>query len=66
MDNKWTLLWIILDRSHALIILNFEKDLSDVTEVALAVTIILMTVMQFLIKMRFSRDNHFITLTTFF
>ena len=41
MDNKWTVLWIILDRSHALILLTFEKDLSDVTEVAPAVTIIL-------------------------
>ena len=57
MDKELNLFCAILD-------LNIEEDLAGVAEVALAVKIILMTVMQFSTKMRFSRDNDFKTLTT--
>lgn len=47
MDKELSLFCAILDRNHVLILLNIEKDLSGVAEVAPAVKIILMTVTQF-------------------
>ena len=57
MDKKLSVFCVILDRSHVLIPLNIEKDLSDVAEAAPGVKIILMTVTQFPTNTRFSRDN---------
>ena len=57
MDKKLSVFSVIVDRSHVLIPLNIEKDLSDVAEAAPAVKIILMTVTQFPTNTRFSRDN---------
>ena len=44
MDKEFNLFCVILDQSHVLILLNIEKDLSGVAEVAPAIKIILMTV----------------------
>ena len=64
MDQELSLFCEILDRSHALILLNIEKHLSGVVEVAPAVMILLMMVTHFSTNMPFSRDNDFNTLTT--
>ena len=64
MGKELSLFCVILDRSHVLI-LNMEKDLSGVAEIAPAVNIILMTVTRFPTNMRFYRDNDFNTLTTY-
>ena len=60
MGKELSLFCVILDRSHVLI-LNMEKDLSGVAEIAPAVNIILMTVTRFPTNMRFYRDNDFNT-----
>ena len=64
MDKELSFFCDILDRSHVLILLNIEKYLSGVVEVAPAVKILLMTVTQFPTNMPFSRDNDFNTFTT--
>ena len=51
IDKEFSLLCVILDRSHVLILLNI-----------VAVKIILMIVTQFPTNMRFSHDNSFNTL----
>ena len=64
MDKELSLFCDILDRSHVLILLNIDKYLSGVVEVAPAVKILLMTVTQFPTNMPFSCDNDFNTFTT--
>ena len=64
MDKELSFFCDILDRSHVLILLNIEKYLSGVVEVAPAVKILLMTVTQFPTNMPFSCDNDFNTFTT--
>ena len=64
MDKELGLFCATLNRSHVLILLSNNKDLSEAAEVAPAVKIILTTVTKFPTNMRFSRDNDFNTLTT--
>ena len=64
MDKELSLFCVTLDLSHVLILLNIEKDLSGIAEVAPAVKIILMTVTQFPTNMRFSHGHDFNILTT--
>ena len=65
IDKELSLFCDILERSHVFILLNFEKDLSGVAEVAPFFKIILMTVTTFWISLRFSACVfYFITLTT--
>ena len=64
IDKELSLFCDILERSHVFILLNIEKDLSGVAEVAPFVKIIFMMVTTFWISLPFSGANDFITLTT--
>ena len=67
MDKELSLFCAILDHSHVVILLNIEKDLSGVVEVAPAVKIILMTVTLFptnMINYPRPRDNDCNSLTS--
>ena len=64
MYKKSSLFGTVSDRSHVLILLNTEKGLSGVANVAPVVKIILMKVTQFPTYMCFSRDNDFNTSAT--
>ena len=66
MHKKLSLFSTVTDRSHVLILLNIEKGLSGVANVARVGKIILMKVTQFPIYMCFSRDNDFNTSATSF